>query len=312
MGFIDDQAAEKIGQILDGETSSGDAASSEVTEAAPEEVVAEVKVEASEVEPSVSEESSQPAGDVKQEAAEEKAEPTTQEAKADDSAAEEEEESSGHRVPYNRFKKVIDARNEFKTEAEKYKAQIEELEARIQHHSAPQQVQQPVQQQASVDDDAWLKELLGDDSSERKSDPALQQLSARLHETEVALARQSLEAEISSALQKYPTADRNAILHAVAQNPSVSAEAVAEQYSTWIAQVEEAAVAKYLSDNPEATAQEAVKATGGQKAAAPPRPKGAGATVATTNTEKRETPKTVEAASAELRRRWEEINPFAS
>ncbi|MCK5671516.1 hypothetical protein KAI10_09030, partial [Candidatus Bathyarchaeota archaeon] len=70
MGFIDDQAAEKIGQILDGETSSDDAASSEVTPAAPEEVVAEVKVEASEVEPSVSEESSQPAGDVKQEAAE--------------------------------------------------------------------------------------------------------------------------------------------------------------------------------------------------------------------------------------------------
>ena len=308
MVFVDDAAAEKIGQMLDGDTPiEAEAASSESAEAVAEEVKVDAQAEVSDVEASVSDDSSQTAGDVKQEAAEEKAEPTTQEAKADDSAAEEEGESPGHRVPYNRFKKVIDARNEFQTEAEKYKAQVSELQERMKSYSAPQQVQQPVQQQASGGDEAWLQELLGEDgSSAKKPDPALQQLSQRLHETEVMIARQQLEVEISSATEKYPSASRDVILQAVQQNPSVSVEKVAEQYSAWVANMEEAAVAKYLADNPAASAPET------KKAAAPPRPKGVGGTKATSTTEKRESPKTVEAASAELRRKWEEINPFAS
>ena len=316
MGFIDDAAADKIGEILASDAPAEETLSSVTEEPAKtEEVKAESASESAnvpEVEPSAPEDSSQAAGDVKQEAAVDKAEPATQEASSGDSPAEEEEEPSGHRVPYNRFKKVIDARNEFKTEADKYKAQVEELEARLKSHSAVQQVQQPVQQKASDDDDAWLKDLLGEDSSSPKVDPSIETLSKRLHETEVHLARQQLEVEINAAVSKYPTATRDVLLHAVAQNPSASVEKVAEQYSSWIAQMEEAAVAKYLADNPQATAQQAATATGTQKASAPPRPKGAGATVATPNTEKRDAPKTVEAASAELRRRWEEINPFAS
>jgi len=174
-------------------------------------------------------------------------------------------------------------------------------------YSAPEQVQQPVQQEASGDDESWLQELLGEEgSSSKKPDPALQQLSQRLHETEVMIARQQLEVEISSATEKYPAANRGVILQAVQHNPSVSVEAVAEQYSSWIAQMEEAAVAKYLADNPQDGAPEA------KKASAPRRPKGVGSTQATSATEKREVPRTVEAGSAELRRRWDEINPFAS
>ena len=308
MGFLSEEAENKIGSILDGNEKPEENAApvpapepaAEAVEAKPEEVKAP--------EPAPTPTPSEPPADVKQEAVGDAAEKEAPKASAADSAAEEEEVPSGHRVPYNRFKKVIDARNEFKTEADKLKAQVTELQERAKAYSAQPQVQPPVQQkEPETDDEAWLKNLLGEEQpSERKADPALDALSKRLQETEVRFARQELEAEITQAVAKYPTATRELILHAVSQDPSLSAEQVAEQYSSWLAKTEEAAISRYLTDNP--TAQAAME----KKADAPPRPKTAGTTQAASATEKRAAPKNIEEASAELRRRWDEISPFTS
>ena len=308
MGFLSEEAENKIGSLLDGNDSPEENAApvpapepaEEAVEAKPEEVAAP--------EPTTPQPPSETPADVKQEAGGEKAETESQKASAADSANEEEEIPSGHRVPYNRFKKVIDSRNEFKTEADKLKAQVTELQERAKTYSAQPQAQAPVQhREPETDDEAWLKNLLGEDQpSEKKGDPAVEALSKRLHETEVRFARQELEAEITQAVTKYPTATRELILHAVSQDPSLSAEQVAEQYSSWLAKTEEAAISRYLTDNP--TAQAAME----KKAAAPPRPKTAGTTQAASATEKRGAPKNVEEASAELRRRWDEITPFTS
>ena len=146
MGFLSEEAENKIGSILDGnEPPQENAAPVPAPEPAAE------AVEAKPEEPSATPTPSEPPADVKQEAVGDAAEKEAPKASAADSAAEEEEVPSGHRVPYNRFKKVIDARNEFKTEADKLKAQVTELQERAKAYSAQPQVQPPVQFTPCVD-----------------------------------------------------------------------------------------------------------------------------------------------------------------
>ena len=298
MGFVDDSDVERMKAMMLGEDTPAPA-EEPAQEAAP---VEEAPAEAAPAEETPAPEtSSNTAEDVKVEA-EGGAEAEPQKTEASDSQAEEEEVQPGHRVPYTRFKEVIDARNTFKSETDELKAQIEQLRQQAQRQaSQPAPVQAAPQQPAGNDDDAWLKELLGETDSKAKPavDPALQQISARLHETEVALARQSLEAEISTAITKYPTASRDVILQAVAQNPSLSAESVAEQYSSWMAQVEEAAIARYLKDNPAAA-----------KPAAAPRQAKTGAVEAAISNEGPK-PKNVKEGSEALRAFLKGGNPFA-
>tara|TARA_R100000808_G_scaffold16530_1_gene37235 strand:- start:1855 stop:2739 length:885 start_codon:yes stop_codon:yes gene_type:complete len=294
MGFLQEGDAERMrGMMLGEETPQ---AEEPAQEAAP----AEEPAEAAPVEEAEPASSSDTAGDVKVEA-EGGAEAEPQKTEASDSQAEEEEVQPGHRVPYTRFKEVIEARNQFKTETAELKAQLEQLREQAQRQASQPAPVQAAPQPKADDDEAWLKELLGEDepTAQKSVDPALQQLSARLHETEVALARQSLEAEVSAAIQKYPSATRDVILQAVAQNPSLSAENVAEQYSAWMAQVEEEAIARYLKDNPAAA-----------KPAAAPRPAKSGAVEAPVSSEAAK-PKNVKEGSEALRAFLKGGNPFA-
>lgn len=294
MGFVDEGDVERMKAMMLEEDVPAPA-EEPVQEAAPVEATPAEETPAPET-------SSDSAEDVKVEA-EGGAEAEPQKTEASDSQAEEEEDHPGHRVPYTRFKEVIDARNTFKSETDELKAQLEQLRQQAQRQaSQPAPVQAAPQQPAGNDDDAWLKELLGEggDSSAKAVDPALQQLNARLRETEVAIARQSLETEIATAVNKYPTASRDVILQAVAQNPSLSAENVAEQYSSWMAQVEESAIARYLKDNPAAA-----------KPAAAPRPSKTGAVEATISNEGPK-PKNVKEGSEALRAFLKGGNPFVS
>ena len=294
MGFLQEGDAERMrGMMLGEETPQ---AEEPAQEAAP----AEEPAEAAPVEEAEPASSSDTAGDVKVEA-EGGAEAEPQKTEASDSQAEEEEVQPGHRVPYTRFKEVIEARNQFKTETAELKAQLEQLREQAQRQASQPAPVQAAPQPKADDDEAWLKELLGEDepTAQKSVDPALQQLSARLHETEVALARQSLEAEVGAAIQKYPSATRDVILQAVAQNPSLSAENVAEQYSAWMAQVEEEAIARYLKDNPAAA-----------KPAAAPRPAKSGAVEAPVSSEAAK-PKNVKEGSEALQAFLKGGNPFA-
>jgi hypothetical protein len=116
-----------------------------------------------------------------------------------------------------------------------------------------------------------------------------------------------LEVEVGSALQKFPTVPRDVILQAVANNPSATAEAVAEQYSSWVAGVEEKAISAYLDKNPSSTPADAVDALGQPKAAPRPRTGGGNAVVSAS-----EVPlKSISEGSAALRKMWARNNPFA-
>lgn len=267
--------------------------------ATPEPVAEETPVQA--------ETSSEPTQDVNAKV-EDGADSAPQEAAAEDSPAAEEEVPSGHRVPYDRFKQVLESRNKFREERAELEAEIERLRAQPAPTPAPAPVQAAPQAES---DDAWLERYLAgeeDAAPAQAQDTAhLQEFQDRLYNAEVQLARQQLEVEIGAALQKFPSVPRDVILQAVANNPSATAEAVAEQYSSWVAGVEEKAIAAYLEKNPNSTPAEAVAATQEPKAA--PRPSKTGGSTAAAASE---VPlKTVSEGSAALRKLWARGNPFA-
>ncbi len=226
------------------------------------------------------------------------------EAAAEDSPAAEEEVPSGHRVPYDRFKQVLESRNQFRDERAELQAEIEKLRAQ------PAPAPAPVQAAPQADsDDAWRERYLAgeDEPAPAQDNVQLKEFQDRLYNTEVQLARQQLEVEVGAALQKFPSVPRDVILQAVANNPSATAEAVAEQYSSWVAGVEEKAIAAYLEKNPSSTPAEAVAATQEPKAA--PRPSKSGGNATATAPE---VPlKSVSEGSAALRKLWARNNPFA-
>ena len=249
--------------------------------------------------------SSEPTQDVNAKV-EDGADSAPQEAAAEDSPAAEEEVPSGHRVPYDRFKQVLESRNKFRDERAELEAEIERLRAQ----PAPAPAPAPVQAAPQADsDDAWLERYLAgeDEPAPAQDDARLKEFQDRLYNTEVQLARQQLEVEVGAALQKFPSVPRDVILQAVANNPSATAEAVAEQYSSWVAGVEEKAIAAYLEKNPQSTPEEAVAATQEPKAAPRPSKTGGSATAAAS-----EVPlKSVSEGSAALRKLWARNNPFA-
>ena len=88
--------------------------------ATPEPVAEETPIQA--------ETSSEPTQDVNAKV-EDGADSAPQEAAAEDSPAVEEEVPSGHRVPYDRFKQVLESRNKFREERAELEAEIERLRA---------------------------------------------------------------------------------------------------------------------------------------------------------------------------------------
>ena len=315
MGFLDSEAEGKISGMLDEAIGSADAPDTpraeEIEVKTKEEVTEqleqksdEAKADTSPSEEKVEAAPSEVTADVKEPATKGEAKEAPSEPKAADSSASDDDVPSGHRVPYNRFKSVIEARNQFQSEADGLKAQIEELKKQVDSSRASQQATPAPQKEVS--DDAWLDELLGK-TPEADSGSSVKSLEKRLFDTEVALARQDLEREIVAAREKYPNVDRDVILHAVSTNPSLSAEQAAERYSTWVNGVEEAAIARYLKDNPGAVAEATEGAT---KKAAPPRPKPVGATGSSIAKDD-PPPRTVKEGTSALRRFMEENNPFA-
>jgi hypothetical protein len=189
-------------------------------------------------------------------------------ASADDGAGHSgEEQERSHHVPYNRFKKVLDARNTHKSEVEKLRQEMAQL--RKQMESAPE---------ASYGDDddylgdSDLDDLLGDYSdheapAQPEVGPQMSELLQRIEHFEVYQAEQELTREVAAAKEQYPNVPDDVIYQAVARDPSVSVLAIAEQYSAFVGGVEEAAIARYMKEHGMETPQ----------AEAPPRPARSGA-----------------------------------
>ena len=257
-------------------------------------------------EPEVQAESSEPAEDVNEEA--ETGEEEAQEAQApeaEDSPAEEDEPISGHRVPYDRFKQVLEARNGYRDEIDHLNAQMAELQGQLEtRQQAPAAAPQATQKS---EEDKWLDDIIG--ASDPPTDAYKQQFEAiedRMYQQEVQMARHDLEYEVADAMHEFPGVPREVMLKAVANDPSVTAHEVAESYSSWVAEIEEAALADYIADNPteEVPAPEVVEEE-------VRRPSRAGATSATAASEGAPSPRTVKEGSELLRAFMKRSNPFA-
>lgn len=177
------------------------------------------------------------------------------------------EQEHSHHVPYNRFKKVLDARNSHRGEVEQLKREMAQL--RKQMEFAPET--------SYDDDDDYLgdsdfDDLFGDDSDyETSAQPEvgsqMAELLQRVEHFEVYQAEQELTREVAAAKEQYPNVPDDVIYQAVARDPSVSVLSIAEQYSAFVGGVEEAAIARYMKEHGMETPQ----------AEAPPRPARSGA-----------------------------------
>ena len=187
-----------------------------------------------------------------------------------------EEEETGHAVPYQRFQKVIKARNA-------HQAKITELEATIQdlQESLKGSAEPPKSEKPNADNDAWLDELLNGQEEETSNNPEYERLTNRVQQMEVAEQERVLEKELQTVAQTYPDVPRELLLQSVIQNPNTDLLSVAEKYSTFIAGIEEGAIARHTAT----VAAQAPKSA--------PRPKQAGSRHSNTPTSRDANPATM-------------------
>ena len=304
MGLLDEDAHARLSAFLDAEND-----------------IVDVQEES---EPQV-EASSEPAEDVNQEAgveaqseepAEAQAEPSQEASSEPDGAEDTEEEASGHRVPYSRFKQMVEARNNLRVEASEMKARLEALEEQAKIAQQVRSVlpqQQPVQQAQQQEDPGLFGELLadleGEPQQQQAADPRIDALMERVQQQEVAIARRELEVEVASAMETYPGVPRQVLLQAVVADPNAAVIQVAESYSTHLAQIEEAAIARYLQENPLASSDEVAEAVTDTPKAAP-RPTRGGSVDSDVGTGEFK-PQSVKEGSDALRKAWGSLNPFS-
>lgn len=166
-----------------------------------------------------------------------------------EASSEDEEETEveeGHRVPYNRFKQINDQRHELKSQLEEKERFIAELEERMRARKEPE----PTYEEYEYDNDEYS---YGGDSE-------LEMIKQQNHAIQVKFAAMELEKEIGAALEQYPNVPPEHVWETIAQDGSQNAMNVAKQYSSWVAEVEEAAISRYLKEQ------------GGEVHDAPPRP----------------------------------------
>ena len=162
---------------------------------------------------------------------------------------EEDGDEEGHRVPYGRFKRINDQRHELRGQLEEKERFIAELESRIQARKAPE-----------PEHEEYGEIFEDEDSSDSSYEGELSHLREQNHAIQVKFATMELEKEIAAAQEQYPSVPADYLWETIAQDGSQSATNIAKQYSAWVAEVEEGAIARYLDNESDGSAN------------APPRP----------------------------------------
>lgn len=174
--------------------------------------------------------------------------------------------SPNHKIPYKRFKQVLDSQKKSSSEVTKLHKELKALQEQL---SGFQQQQQSPSAQEDFDLDSLL---YGDDSSAGYSEGTSDQyaqLASRVEAFEVHQAEQELTKEVSVAREKYPNVPEEVIYEAVVKDPSVEVMYVAEQYSNFIAGIEEAAINRHMAESQ--TAETAQATPRPKKSGSPPR-----------------------------------------
>ena len=162
----------------------------------------------------------------------------------------------GHNVPYSRFKNVLEARNNFKSEAHEYKAQISSLEQKLQSLQSQAQTPAPTPQVEAKK--SWLDQYLDEDVAQDAAPEWQSQytsLNDRMYKFEVAQEEKVLRAELDDVNQTYPSVPEQFLLQAVINDPSVNLAKKAEEYHAFMSGISENAIAEYLANNPGHTEQ---------------------------------------------------------
>lgn len=155
------------------------------------------------------------------------------------SSAEPEEE--GHNVPYQRFQQVISARNKLQEEKERLAEQLQQLQSSMEtQHTRRDKVE------TYQEDDLYSGEEDYDDDGQ---DSRYADLESRVQEFEVYKQEQLLERELAEVEQEFPSVPRELLLQAVIDDPSTNLMEVAGHYTTYVAQMEEQAIARYIKEN---------------------------------------------------------------
>jgi len=211
----------------------------------------------------------------------------------------------GHRVPYNRFKTVLDARNKFRSDVDGYQSKISSLEEKLialqksqaQTPSAPPAIQEQEER-------SWLDDYLGQGGE--AAAPEWQQqyssLDQRLYQFEVAQEEDNLRAELGKIKEQFPNVPQKMLLKAVIKDPDVDIFRMASDYTAYVSGIEEGAIARYLEGQ------------GGQPIAAapeaPPRPRTTPSTSSGTVIKPNKKPSSVKEASNALRNMLKKDNIF--
>jgi len=200
-----------------------------------------------------------------------------------------------HRVPYNRFKQVIEARNQLRSEKDALASQIADLASQMESlQGQSQQTEPAAQYQEAAPQSVEMPDFLTEEEQnyfnhlQSQFGNKYSQLEQRVQAYEVQSATQQLEVQMQAAEERYPDVPRRAILEAVANDGSASVMDVAERYQSFVNQLREQAIAEYVEQNP-----------GVQKKAAPRPAKTGSANVSSTQTDG-STPKNLKEANKAL------------
>jgi hypothetical protein len=310
--FLNSEQIDAIGKALDGEE-----VSPQEPESTPEPVESaaaseeEAQVEA----PETNQETSESADmDAKEASSEESGE-----AQSTEEAPEEEDNkgSGKHRVPYSRFQEVVHARNKYQSEVDDLRTQqgalqkeLERLQSVSNRKAKTRRTEEHDEYDDNDLDDDFIQNGLEDEDSQQDAsapwETHYKSLEERVQRFELEQAKSHLEEVLAEAHEKYPSVPRQAILQHIVDKPPRPAQVrekvfeLAERYTSYIAQVEEAAIAKHLGSLQEG---------GGDKISAPrPSKTSSGKTATLSSGEQK--PKTLKEAKSSLLKFMRDTNPF--
>lgn len=156
------------------------------------------------------------------------------------------ETDEGHNVPYKRFKKVIESRNQLRGEIDYLRKEIETIKSSSSNRTSEKDFERSARQ-AEEEYNTALENLLDPSASKVKD------LEKRMFAFEVAQEKVKLNDELRQIHDKFPEVPDQIILQAILKDPDVDAFKVAEQYSLFVGQIEEQGIAKYLKTNGSST-----------------------------------------------------------
>jgi len=211
--------------------------------------------------------------------------------KQEASSAEPEQEEGGHNVPYQRFQQVISAKNRLQEEKERLASQLQELQTQFETNN--NRVVDKVETVSDTFTDDFGSE--GDEGDDRYS-----ALESRVQQFEVYKEEMLLEKELQTVAQEFPQVPRELLLQAVIDDPSADLLEVAGHYTTYVAQVEEQAIARYVKDNDIQVPKRGAAAGGSS---------GGGKASSQLNAGQKEKPKTIKEATSRFKS-FLKNNPF--